>query len=560
MAPTHATAGPSRIKASSTQAPLPSPSVSAFNPSRTLFACAQPILGSAEKLSVWDIRSDRLIAEWEIEGASQATTVSWISLSSAGPSRKKRRKSEAAQESDEVVVVTTRSGSLFAFSPKRSEVVQRQEVDVVSAACVTQRGLLLARAKDLLYLSSDLSITSNVPLPPNTAPVHALAVLSTSTNDVLHVLLGAITSVISLHLNLSSGRITHSSNPIPVSTTRVTALYPLPTDISGASFLVLTHDDRTVSSYTLQTSTSSAKLSYRYASPTLSPAHSISVSSDLISVLHSSGEVSLFTPPSELDLIRPKTDSSPSILRVVEGKEDRLVRLCGVAFGEEDSSILLCGRMSGGGRVKWVKGTYELPEGGIRKETLVKSNAQDLVASGAKADFPTQRYTAPAPLEIPNQDAAPAAPLPADVDMADLTLGERLLALPNRDISAAPTEKAPPAINGPANAASLTRLLVQALHTSDPALLNLVISHRDPVLIRNTIRKMPPTLALPLLKACIERLGQGKGVNQRGGGRGAGQQEQQGRGTVAWIKCCLAERGSLLMAVSQRQVLQIVSC
>ena len=553
MAPRQPTAGPSRIKASSTQAPPPSPSVSAFNSSRTLFACAQPILGSAEKLSVWDIKSDRSIAEWEIEGASQATTVTWISLSSAGPSRKKRRKSEAPQDLDEVVVVTTRSGSLFAFSPKRGEVIRRQEIDGVSAACVTQRGMVLATAKDLLVLDPDLSTRSTVPLPANTAPVHALAVLPTSTNDVLHVLLGATTSVISLHLSLSSGKISHSSNPIPVSTTRVTALYPLPAAKSGASFLVLTEDDRTVSSYTLPTPTSPAKLSYRYASPTLSPAHSVSISADLVSVLHTSGEVSLFTFPSDLDLVRPKTDSSPNTLRLVEGKEERLVRLSGVAFDDDDSGALLCGRISGGGRVKWVKPTYELPEGGIRKETVVKSNAGDLVALNAKADFPTQRYTAPAPLEIPNQESEPAAVLPADVDMADLTLGERLLALPNGDVSAAPTEPTP-AVHGPINAASLTRLLVQALHTSDPALLTLVLSHRDPVLIRNTIRKMPPTLALPLLKTCIERLGQGKGVNKRGGGRGAGQQEQQGRATVAWIKCCLAERGSLLMAVSQIRI------
>lgn len=148
-----------------------------------------------------------------------------------------------------------------------------------------------------------------------------------------------------------------------------------------------------------------------------------------------------------------------------------------------------------------------------------------------------------------------ASALPTDVDMADLSLGERLLALPNGDSLPngdvqKPKAASAPQLDGPVNAASLTRLLVQALHTSDPALLTLCLSHRDPVLIRNTIRKMPAQMALPLLKACVERLGQGKRSNKRGGGRGGAQSEQHARGTVEWVKGVLVERGSVLMTVS----------
>jgi U3 small nucleolar RNA-associated protein 5 len=137
--------------------------------------------------------------------------------------------------------------------------------------------------------------------------------------------------------------------------------------------------------------------------------------------------------------------------------------------------------------------------------------------------------------------------------MADLSLGERLLALPNGgpngDVKTPKAKASAAALDGPVNAASLTRLLVQALHTSDPALLSVCLSHRDPVLIRNTIRKMPAQMALPLLKACVERLGQGKGANRRGGSRGAAQNEQQGRGTVEWVKGVLVERGAILMTM-----------
>ena len=142
--------------------------------------------------------------------------------------------------------------------------------------------------------------------------------------------------------------------------------------------------------------------------------------------------------------------------------------------------------------------------------------------------------------------------MPTDVDMADMSLGERLLALPNGDASvaegAAP-KKAVAALGRQTNASSLTRLLVQALHTSDSALLSVCLSHRDPTLIRNTIRKMPATMALPLLKACVERLGQGKGANSRAKQRGSAQGEQHGRATVEWVKGVLVERGAILMTV-----------
>lgn len=219
--------------------------------------------------------------------------------------------------------------------------------------------------------------------------------------------------------------------------------------------------------------------------------------------------------------------------------------------------------MMGAGRIKWVKVPVESADGTLLPEVRMKLDGQDLVGKSDKAAGGLQRFTAPpGTTELPTatDSSAPQADLPTDVDMADLSLGERLLAIPNgasdlpngTDPSMSKSKVTAAAFDGPVNAQSLTRLLVQALHTSDPALLSLCLSHRDPVLIRNTIRKMPAQLALPLLKACVERLGQGKGANQRGGGRGVGQNEQQGRGTVEWVKGVLVERGAILMTVSLR--------
>ncbi len=162
--------------------------------------------------------------------------------------------------------------------------------------------------------------------------------------------------------------------------------------------------------------------------------------------------------------------------------------------------------------------------------------------------------------------------LPVDGDLADLTLGERLAVMEgNLPTAGAVSEddeengqgaivkSKQPAAPGVTQLAiqttqSLTRLLSQALHSSDQPLLSLILTssaNSTPTLVRNTIRKMPASLALPLLKACVDRLGKGKQYDRRGGGRGGGIAPQQGRGVVAWIKGVLVERGSVLMAVSR---------
>ncbi|WVQ78071.1 hypothetical protein IAT38_000152 [Cryptococcus sp. DSM 104549] len=567
MAPRQPVAGPSKPKHSqqpAAQSPPPSSSVSAFNSSRSLFALASPVLGQADKVQVWDVASDRVISEWEVPGASKATTVSFatVSASDAGK-KKKRRKSGAGEGSEEeVLLVTTAKNELVVLSPVKGETLRTAELPAgVTAAWSSEQGSILATASSILVLARDASAVAHTfALPATISSPSAVTILPTSTPETLHVL-AASSSVVALHLDLASDDVSHTSSPLPASTTSISSLLPLPSTEQGQSFLVVSEDDRTISQYTLPTPTAAAKLSYRYASPTLSSAHSLAADPNLLAVLHESGEVSLFRLPSELDFSRPKSDSKPSTVKLVEGKDERTAKLARVSFapvGEGVPGALLCGRMVGGGRIKWQKAAYELPEGGVRASTVVKVDAQDLVGSSAgSSTLPVQRFAAPtgvfeAPPEGADEDTS--AKLSADVDMAELSLGERMLvaptgAAPNGETPAKPKASLGASLDGPVNAASLTRVLVQALHTSDPALLTLCLSHRNPVLIRNTIRKMPAQLALPLLKACVERLGQGKGAHKRGGGRGAGQNEQQGRGTVEWVKGVLVERGSILMTM-----------
>ncbi|EIW69495.1 hypothetical protein TREMEDRAFT_30693 [Tremella mesenterica DSM 1558] len=554
-------AGPSRPKLSTaTQAPPP-PSVSGFNSSRTQCAMALPVLGSADKVTVWDITNNRVVSEWQVEGAAKVATLCWASTPS--PTRRRKRKNKANEShviDEEVLVIATQNEAVI-FSPSRSEVVQRLSLSTpVTAAWSDDRRVLLSTVSSLLVLSPDLSsISSTIPFSSGIASPTAVAILPSSSRTTLHVLV-ANTSISCIHVDLESAQVTHTSSPLPASTSTVSSILPLPFSPVGYSFLVVSEDDRIVSQYTLKTPTAPLKLSYRFASPILSPAHSVALSPTYLSVLHSSGEISVFPVPTELDLVRPKSDSNPSSVKVVEGKDERQARVCRLTFApdSETPSTLLCGRLTGGGRVTWHRAVLEHPEGGLKKLVTVKCEAQDLVnVNGSVNNIAPHRFAAPTGVvEAPPDDIEDetSARLPNDVHVADLSLGERLLALPDAAAApivngdAAPT-KAISAPVGPVNASSLTRLLVQALHTSDPALLAMCLAHRNPTLVRNTIRKMPAQLALPLLKACVERLGQGKGANKRGGGRGVSQSEQQARGTVEWVKGVLVERGALLMTM-----------
>jgi U3 small nucleolar RNA-associated protein 5 len=96
---------------------------------------------------------------------------------------------------------------------------------------------------------------------------------------------------------------------------------------------------------------------------------------------------------------------------------------------------------------------------------------------------------------------------------------------------------------------SLTQTLIQALHSSDSRLLEMCLAHTDPKLIRNTIRRLPPQLAIPLINVCVERLGRGaRGANMKG--RGGGASSQRGMGLITWINAVLAVHTGHLMTVS----------
>ena len=148
-----------------------------------------------------------------------------------------------------------------------------------------------------------------------------------------------------------------------------------------------------------------------------------------------------------------------------------------------------------------------------------------------------------------------------DVDLAELSLGQRLTATAGDialraassdeeevDQSAHQTHTT----SQPIPASSLTRTLIQALHSSDSGLLESCLAHTNATLIQNTVRRLPPQLAVPLIDACVERLGRGKRAG-RGKGGGAGAGAQRGMGLIRWVRAVLVVHGGHLLTVRYRQ-------
>jgi U3 small nucleolar RNA-associated protein 5 len=155
-----------------------------------------------------------------------------------------------------------------------------------------------------------------------------------------------------------------------------------------------------------------------------------------------------------------------------------------------------------------------------------------------------------------------------DVDLAELSLGQRLSALSggdegrlrgtSSDSESEATGQHPKATSKrekkqgeapvvvPAN--SLTRTLIQALHSSDSGLLETCLAHSDQTLIRNTVQRLPPQLTMPLITACMERLGRSARAGTMKGG-GGGASSQRATGLVKWVKAVLVVHSGHLMTV-----------
>ncbi|KAH9945591.1 NUC189-domain-containing protein [Amylocystis lapponica] len=211
----------------------------------------------------------------------------------------------------------------------------------------------------------------------------------------------------------------------------------------------------------------------------------------------------------------------------------------------------------------------------IPEVVISASSAMYANGTGEASATLQKRYNEPSSLAVrsgvelgqdPSMDDLPTRDVDGDldVDLAELSLGQRLTALtgntdmPGRTSSdsdsdgpgtaASSRQRTREGVPEAVPASSLTRTLIQALHSSDARLLETCLAHSNPTLIRNTVRRLPAQLAVPLVTACVERLGRrARAANMKGGGGGASS--QRGAALLNWVKAVLVAHSGHLMTM-----------
>ncbi|KAJ7630480.1 hypothetical protein FB45DRAFT_978816 [Roridomyces roridus] len=297
--------------------------------------------------------------------------------------------------------------------------------------------------------------------------------------------------------------------------------------------------------------------------------------------LTASGKISIFPIPTELvppasssrtphkvSTLLPRSNLSVSVKKGSSGAQ-----VVNASFAAGVSGHIRVARIVGGVRPVFDLVQYLDDKGDFIPEVTIEDFKANMITESVSA-APNKRYTESGSVAVrsgaelgQDEDMDDAAPNVVDgeldVDLAELSLGQRLTAL-SGDAPLASSESDEEAdgttkkSTGPrkssaqdgsvAPANSLTRTLIQALHSSDTRLLETCLAHSDQTLIRNTVRRLPPQLAVPLITACVERLGRGsRAANMKGGGGGASS--QRGTALIVWVKTVLALHSGHLMTM-----------
>ncbi|KAG5349650.1 hypothetical protein C0989_002587 [Termitomyces sp. Mn162] len=291
--------------------------------------------------------------------------------------------------------------------------------------------------------------------------------------------------------------------------------------------------------------------------------------------LSASGKISLFPIPSELSTSTSSKQKLPTLLSrsnlAASSKTASSTKVINASFVSGDNGSIRVARLIAGIRPVFDVVRY-LDVSGEFVPELVLEDVKDTSVDENQPVTSTQRYAEGSSLAVTSgielgQDeemddfAFRDVDGDLDVDLAELSLGQRLTVLSgeaDQPVSESDGEAAPKPLKSSKRKAknvitvvaanSLTRTLIQALHSSDTRLLETCLAHSDQTLIRNTVRRLPPQLAVPLIRTCVERLGRGaRAGNMKGGGGGASS--QRGTGLITWVKTTLTVHSGHLMTI-----------
>ncbi|KAF5338420.1 hypothetical protein D9758_012223 [Tetrapyrgos nigripes] len=346
-------------------------------------------------------------------------------------------------------------------------------------------------------------------------------------------------------------------------------------------FVSMAEADRVVSIWQVPQSTSQghmvASVQLDSDARAISLTSSASLSKSTLLTLSASGRICIYPMPEELSSENSKKSQKlPTLLPrstlSTSSQNAATTQVVAASFVEQEPGRVLVARIVEGIRPVFNVVQYQDETGNFVSEVIIE-DVKPGSATESSRGAPNNRYTESSTLAVGSgiqighdiemdELAEQNADGELDVDLAELSLGQRLTALSGTNPLPEDSEedeeegasskkrkgKAATTDISVVPAASLTRTLIQALHSSDTKLLEMCLAHSDQILIRNTVRRLPPQLAIPLITACVERLGRGaRGSNMKGGGGGASS--QRGTGLITWVKTVLAVHSGHLMTM-----------
>ncbi|QRW01859.1 U3 small nucleolar RNA-associated protein 12 [Ceratobasidium sp. AG-Ba] len=230
-----------------------------------------------------------------------------------------------------------------------------------------------------------------------------------------------------------------------------------------------------------------------------------------------------------------------------EGRRSNAADVVAAAFVPDQEGQIAIARLVG---VKPVFDTiqYQNAVGDFLADVnLTHKSATAGLTADTNGVVPTKRYAEPQSLairsgaELAQDPSAPQAATAADLDveLAEITLNERnqtLAASSEKSTSTAQKRRhdSPEAEIGGSERLPGTMRFETCL------------AHGDTTLIRNTVLRLPPTLCVPLIQACVERLGRGA-RGEKGGGAGASA--QRGTSLIRWVRAVLVVHSGFLMTI-----------
>ncbi|QRV72814.1 U3 small nucleolar RNA-associated protein 12 [Ceratobasidium sp. AG-Ba] len=565
----------------------PASRLSCFSPDVTLFAFLS-LAVDKHRLRVYDVATGSAVADHTVDGA-RVTALSWGTFSlvdGQSKSTKKRRKRKSIAEEPteptssavQLIALGLSDGSIALFSPTQGAVVRTLSNPSFTAA-ITSIAPHNDSPTHVWAASEDATIRCwHIPsaTPRDVAvatPCVALAPRPgvTETQDGATHLLTAQTTIQLLPVPVDGTAqkelVTVPGHASPVATLAWDQLLSGPAE----RFVSAAEGDRVASVWDANSGRMVASV------PLDSDARHVifgtGTAASTLLALASSGKVTLYTLPEKPAISAKSKTSIPALtpqstIKVQyagkKGGDPIAADVVAAAFVPDQEGQIAIARLVG---VKPVFDTiqYQNAVGDFLADVnLTHKSATAGLTADTNGVVPTKRYAEPQSLairsgaELAQDPSAPQAATAADLDveLAEITLNERnqtLAASSEKSTSTAQKRRhdSPEAEIGgserlPVPAHSLSRTLAQALHSGDNALLETCLAHGDTTLIRNTVLRLPPTLCVPLIQACVERLGRGA-RGEKGGGAGASA--QRGTSLIRWVRAVLVVHSGFLMTI-----------